>query len=39
MKNVYFIDCTFKMTITPVAQNLALALLEPEPSITFQSKL
>jgi len=38
MKNVYFIDCTFKMTITPVAQNLALALLEPEPSITFQSK-
>jgi hypothetical protein len=39
MKNVYFIDCTFKMTITPVAQNLALALLKPEPSITFRGKL
>jgi hypothetical protein len=38
MKNVYFINCTFKMGVNPATQQLALALLKPEPSIAFQIK-
>lgn len=38
MKNVYFINCTFKMPINPIAQHLVLALLKPQASTTFQVK-
>jgi hypothetical protein len=37
MKNVYFIGCTFDMKVDPETRHLAIALLAPAPSTTFQS--
>jgi hypothetical protein len=37
MKNVYFVNCTFKMEVNPTTRQLAFVLLAPTPSISFHS--
>jgi hypothetical protein len=37
MKNVYFIDCTFDMKVDTTTRQLAVALLAPTPSTSFQA--
>jgi len=39
MQNVYFVNCTFKMTIHRQTQNLALALLYSPSAMSFESPL
>jgi hypothetical protein len=36
MKNVYFVDCTFDMKVDQNTRQLAVALLAPVPSTSFQ---